>query len=277
MMTYKEFESFLRNRPVPDTPSFYKLTIYKWHKPWEGELHGRYEAAPLTVTDEGKEVSGFRWRFPFTEGYKEPDYEYHPTFEEAHTAMMGYVAAKDKDTYGFCIDRLGYGPQGNHDWYISYRQYDAEGREVGRSCCSSYHYRLPGIHGNFLGRLPEEITFKEGDIVQVVISLFEDKRDYATLCVVIGTPRTVKEYYELYREHIEQGGFEYNFFYAPDTLGADADEYFVLFGPYSKDLRFTTFPMAVNVRPPGFPVPDDVRETLMKYYHDYMEGCKNED
>lgn len=274
MKTLKEFEEFVRNRPVPDTPGVYKLTIYKWHGSSEDRL---YNAMPLTVEDfDGNEVSGFCWRFPFADGYDEPDYEYHSTFEQAHEAMMGYVGGED--IYGFCINRLGYGPLGNHDWYMAYWSYDAKGHEFDHSSCSSYHYRQPGIYGKYLGRFPEEIPFKEGDIVQIVTSLHNHWGklvDHATLGVVVGTPRTVKDYWEGYVEYMKNGGDEHEYFENPDHSGTDEEEYFIMYGPLDANMHNFTFRGAREVRPPAYPVPDDVRETLMEYYQDYLQYLEN--
>lgn len=279
MKTLKEFEEFVRNRPVPDTPGVYKLTIYKWNKHYPPK-DGRYEAIPLTVEDSNdNEVSGFCWRFPFTDdGRNQADYEYHPTFEQAHEAMMGYVGGEN--IYGFCIDRLGYGPLGNHDWYVAYWSYDATGHEFDHSSCSSYHYNQPGIYGKFLGRFPEEIPFKEGDIVQIVVGLHNNLGKlfyYSTLGVVAGTPRTVKDYWEGYVEYMKNGGDEHKYFEEPDHAGTDEEEYFIMYGPFDDDQHNFTFRGAREVRLPAYPVPDNVRETLMGYYQEYQKYFEDEE
>lgn len=274
MMTFNEFEGFVRNRPKPDTPGVYKLFIYRWNK-HHCQEDEKYEAMTRTVNaGDNKEVTGILWRSPYTFLHLEPDYEYHPTFEQAHAAMMGYVG--EKDTYGFCIMHLGYGPLGNNECYVSYCSYDAEGKEYDHSSCSSYHYGQPGIYGKFLGRFPEEIPFKEGEIVQILTNLEGGCRDYVTLGVVVNTPRTIKDQWESYCNYIKKGGTEHEYFESPRCYGADDDEYFILFGPNDHFWQNTAFRMAVNVWPPAYPVPDKVRESLMGYYRDFLNHDKDD-
>lgn len=264
MMTLKEFEHFVRNRSEPDTLGPYKLIVYKWNK-HASQGNGRYGEMTCTVKSEGKDIVGFCWCFP----YDKPDYEYHPTFKKAHESMMKNVGGKD--IYGFCIKRLGYGPLGNQDWYVAYWSYDAAGHEFDHSSCSSYHYMQPGIYGKFLGRFPDEIPFRKGDIVQIVTSPYGERRDYATLGVVIETPCTVEECWKAYASYMEDGGDEHEYFEQSLFSGADDDEYFILYGPFDRNLQNTMFCMTVIVRPPAYPVPNEARETLIGYYQEYQK------
>lgn len=281
-LTYEDFEDFVRNRPQPDNPGFYKL----WH--FQCEVVG-YDRQDVDLNKDIP-VRGYMWRFPIR-SWGEMEYEYYPTFEEALVSMLkrdslndcgSYVYPKLAYTFGYLITRLGFGPLGRRDYYLQYWQYDASKREFDRSSCSSYHWGQPGIYGKFLGRLPDEIAFKEGDIVEIGVSRFEDNgKWYSTLGVVIGIPRSVREIWNCIKDdlnaHVAKGNSIESYFQEPDHDGVDGEEYFILYGPYEESMRYTTFRHPIEVRPPSFPVPDEARVELTKYYNEYRAYLNSDD
>lgn len=284
-ITYKDFEKFVRNRPQPDNPSFYKLRRYQC----TATGYDRHEVKRISLN---KDIlfKGYMWRFPIR-SLNEMEYEYYPTFEEAYTSMMERDGLNEssshpypKPTYTFCyqITSLGFGPHGRRDFYLQYWQYDADRRQFDWSSCSSFHWGQPGIYGKFLGRSPEEIPFKVGDIVEIGVSRFEDKgKWYSTLGVMIGLPRSVNNIWDAINDdlnnHVAKGNSIESFFYEPDHNGVDGEEYFILYGPYDESLRYTTFRHPIEVRPPSFPVPDKARAELTKYYNEYRAYLNSND
>lgn len=285
MIRYKDFEEFVRNRPQPDIPGFYKL----WRFQCAAVGYACYEVKGVSLNKEAS-FKGYMWRFPIRP-LNEMEYEYYPTFEEAYASMMERDGLNDsgptpdpKPTYTFCyqITRLGFGPLGRRDFYLQYWQYDANRREFDRSSCSSYHWGQPGIYGKFLGRLPNQIPFKEGDIVEIGVSRFEDKgKWYSTLGVVIGVPRSVIEVWDGIKDdlidHVSKGNTIESYFQEPDHDGVDSEEYFILYGPCEESMRYTTFRHPIEVRPPSFPVPEEARAELTRYYNEYRAYLNSND
>lgn len=286
-VTYEDFEEFVRNRPQPDTPGFYKL----WRLKCKATDYDRHEVKGESLNYKIP-YKGFMWRFPIKD-WPHMEFVYYPTFEEAYRAMMDNEVVDDSIvwansqqgyTFGYEIRRLGFGPHGTRDFYIQYWQYDSEKREFDRSSCSSYHFNMPGSYGKYLGRFPENIRFKEGDIVEIGVSRYEDAgKSYSTLGIVIGTPRTVRQQWEWNEEaginELAEKG-EPNpiekYYEEPDTWGADIEEYFILYGPYEESMMFATFMHPSDVRPPTFDVPEEAKETLMKYYNEYLKSLEND-
>lgn len=285
-ITYEEFEEFVRNRPQPDTPGFYKL----WRLRCKATDYERHEVKGESLNYKIP-YKGFLWRFPIKD-WHHMEFVYYPTFEEAYRAMMDnevvdnsivYSNSQQEYTFGYHISRLGFGPHGTRDFYIQYWKYDSNQVEYDRSSCSSYHFNMPGIYGKFLGRFPKNIRFQEGDIVEISVSRFEDAgKCYSTLGIVIGTPRTVRQQWEWeeagINELAEKGAPNpiEKYFEKPDCWGVDIEEYFILYGPYEESMRFATFEHPQEVRPPSFDVPEEAKETLMKYYNEYQESLKND-
>lgn len=282
-VTFEEYERFVRNRPCPDTLGFYKL----WRLKCKNTGYICHEVK-YTEDDSNKKSVGKLWRFPILP-LSEMEYEYHPTFEAAFDSMnqpsqidnkIAYCDSSVNFVIGYRICRLGFGPHGTRDFYIDYHNYDRFRNEYDRSSCSSYHWNMSGIYGKFLGRFPEQITFNNGDFVEISLSKYEDDgREYSVLGIVIGIPKTVKEVWsdicdDINNLHCEQPLETY--FETPDMRGVDDEEYFILYGPYEDSLRFATFRHPIELRPPSFEVPTEAKETLTKYYDAYMQSITKE-
>lgn len=283
-VTYEDFAAFVRNRPIPDTPGFYKL----WRLTCEDTGYECREVEGLSLNDKIP-YKGKQWRFGIPHRH-EMEFEYYATFEDAYTAMMEdwgsdedicFKSSKLNYTFGYQISRLGFGPHGTRDFFVEYWKYDRNKVEYDRSTCSSFHYGMPGVYGKFLGRFPDQIRFKEGDLVEIGVSRKEDNgKCYSVLGVVIGTPLSVRHAWENEEDSLNKLAakgepIEKNF---EGTKGLDVDdeEYFILYGPYEESMNYATFLHPKDVRPPSYPVPDEARETLMQYYNDYLESLKND-
>lgn len=280
-ITLEDYKKYVRNRPIPDTFGFYKI----WRLKCKDTGYICHEIEYIDEDSE-KVVTGLQWRFPIP-SLSEMEFEYYPTFDEAYAAMTkpscieSSIAYKDselKHTFGYQISRLGYGSHGTRDFYIDYRHYDRFHNEYDRATCSSYHWNTPGIYGKFLGRFPEQIAFKNGDLVEIGVSRYEDdNKEYSVLGVVIGTPLTVEEVWDSICDEINKQDCENpieSYFEAPDMCGVDVEEYFILYGPVNESLSYATFRHPSEVRPPSFEVPKKAKETMKKYYDEYIKSIR---
>lgn len=257
-MRYEEFRQLACCRPYPDTPGFYKLEWFK-HK-------SDAQYLPNEILD------GVIWEYQGLSICDIGNYEYYPSFGDAHQAMKRKVGTEGID--GFVIRKLGYGPQGIKDFYIYFTSYDGEGTQILQSVCSSYHYNQPGLAGKFIGRDEKTTHFKLGDIVQYDRCERNSMWKKCTLGIVVGLPRSVEDYWELYEEDVEELGrqeADKKWFEEPSIAGSDDDEYFIQFGPFEPVMHNFTFRNAVGIRLPALTVPDNVRASLIGYYKDYMD------
>lgn len=277
-ITFKDYEYFVRNKPVPETPGFYKL----WRLKCLDTEYIRHEVE--YQDDSGGKAIGAMWRFPI-QPLNEMEFEYYPTFEDAYESMrqpskidseIVYRDPKINYIFGYWISRLGFGPHGTKDFFIDYWHYDRLGKEYDRASCSSYHWNTPGIYGKYLGRLPEQIPFKNGDLVEIDVS--DRGNEYSVLGVVIGIPRTIEEVWNTICDDVNKLNCDNpieTYFDAPDKSGVDDEEYFILYGPYEDLMRFSTFRHPSEVRPPSFDIPEEAKKTLGKYYENYLASIKD--
>lgn len=263
-MTYEEFRQIACNRPHPDTPGFYKLEWFVCEN----------EKSYMPTSVDGGNIWSFKGRLVW--GPKL--YEYYPTFEAAHSAMMAKIGLPD--VYSFRLSKLGYGPLGMNDFYIHFSLYDANGEEYLKSVCSSYHYNQSGLAGKFLGRDEETVRFSPGDIVQ--ISRLDPDTMYLreTLGVVAGQPRSVDDFWESYQISVKENGeckADKEWFEEPSLCGSDDDEYFIQFGPYEPDMCNFMFCNSMEIKFPSFPVPDNILKELKAYYRAYQDYVESDE
>ncbi len=257
-MKYQDFVGLACYRRRPDTPGFYKLE--------------RFDHAPDATYVPRAVDGGYIWSYDERLLSEVSNYEYYPTFDEAHDAMMSKIG-KD-GAYAFVIRKLGYGPSGTKDFYIHFTSYDANGEEILHSVCSSYHYNLPGVAGKFLGRDDATVRFNFGDIVQIDQYGCGLKWKQGTLGIVVGLPWSPKEFWELYEEDLRKLGPELaddRWFEQPSTTGSDDDEYFIQIGPYDGAMSNFTFRNAIDIHLPALPIADTITESLRGYYRNYLE------
>lgn len=263
-MTYKEFLQLACFRPHPATKGFYKL---EWFKHNEDDHYSQCEIP-----------GGFLWEYRGLSVGDIGNFEYYPTFEGAHSAMSQKIGTENID--GFIIRKLGYGLLGTKDFYLHFTSYDAEGKEILHSVCSSYHYNQPGLAGKFLGRDDISAHFKLGEIVQIERSVRDSMWAKCTLGVVVGLPRSTFDFWNSYEEDVKElGRQEANekWFDKPSMMGSDDDEYFIQFGPYEPDMLNFTFRNAVDIRLPALHVPKEVRDMLHEYHKGYIDYLNSGD
>jgi hypothetical protein len=268
-MTLDEFKALVKNRPEPDTPGFYRLTVHHWcgTDACPKDASVRYSAdLSGELLRRCKNVQGADlrvWRYRSHNVWRLTDHEYYATFEEAYEAMLHTPETqRDRNSLvdeiiGYSIERLGFGRLGVNDFYVSYHNYDARFREIGHSVCSSYHYEQPGIYGTFLGRFPEELC-KPGDIVEFRYCYGDGEWDYNALGVVLKAPASVEDSWQ------PEINLEDNI-----CRGADEDEYFIRFAPSTPTEETCCYCNAQFVRTPAFSIPAEAHELLNSYYKLY--------
>lgn len=161
--------------------------------------------------------------------------------------------------YPFC-EFLYYG--GN---CVSRRVYGPDGKKVDERLFCDFFTDERNEFRHFRGRMPEQIRFKEDDIVEVL------RGDDVTLEVVVSLPPTVEWCYQYalrgidtkYNPCTTDAGREQWAFEDGYMLDVTDDSYTVIDGP---DYRFHSHPDALCVFKPRFPIPIDVEQKLCSYY-----------
>lgn len=261
----REFEEMVLNRPAPDMPGYYRLTVWRY----SSDCKGDYSFKRVKLS----------YRIPVCEHAwmgRLPETGIFTTLDDAIAAMKR-LAGKP-DILSFEIEKFPYGDVANRHFSIDSLQYDSEGHFVQRGSCSVYHYETPGIYGKFFGHFPDKMPYKIGDIVTVIISEPMKSMKYAVLGVVAMHPKTIKDGYSEYKRALKAWVKDGN---APETWldmtgysGSDEDEYFIQIGAMDKYMQKFTFinPMAVMPAPTN--LPDKVKADLMKWYGEYLEYIK---
>ena len=263
-----EFEEMVLNRPAPDMPGYYELTVWRYSAECKGDF--RFKRVNNTYRIP---VGEYAWmgRVPETGIF---------------TCMEDAIAAKDSlagqpDIIAFEIEKFPYGVVGYQPDCIDSLQYDSEGRFVQRGSCSVHHYQTPGIYGKFFGHLLDKMPYKVGDIVTIIISSRKDSMKHAVLGVVVTQPKTIKEGFDDYKSAMKAWVREGN---SPETwlemdryLGCDEDEYFIQFGAIDEYMTKFIFinPMAVMPAPDN--LPEKVKSDLMSWYSEYLELMRREE
>lgn len=161
--------------------------------------------------------------------------------------------------YPMC-ERLCFG--GN---YVSQRVYGPDGTLIEQHLFCDFFTDERDKFRHYRGRLPEQIRFKEGDIVEVL------QGDEVTLQVIVGVPPTVEWCYRYALRGLdtkynpgktdaerEQWAFEDGY-----MLDITDDSYTVIDGP---DYDYHSHPDALCIFAPRFPIPANVEQALKGYY-----------
>jgi hypothetical protein len=258
-MTLEEFKSLVKNRPEPEDPGYYSLTIL---------LERNNDAQKGYSADEINHSSIKHRKEPFIAWRRscvEHDYEKYATFEEAYQAMLTYeerTTVRNSVITGYKIDRIAFGPSHSSNC-VSYRNYDARFHEISHSVHSLYHEDTLRIYGKYLGRFPEEIMFHPGDIVEVPVRLGDDDTAYYTLGIVMESPKTVEQ---MYRPNLDV--------FKDDITEIGDDYYRICFAPLGANDCIRFIPTG-EVYPPAFGMPEEARTCLMQY-RDEVQKVKDD-
>ena len=156
--------------------------------------------------------------------------------------------------YCFYITRYPIGLQLNHyedEDAFSQILYNAEGRVIEKSVCSSEGHYLNKDYCIFRGRLSTSLRFKEGDIVEV------RNGNQVELGVVSNKVMTIERCWDIWVKNPERY-----------LLDSSDDQYTINF---NKDIHSHISPL--NLMSPRFPVPDYLRKKFLKIR---IEGNKSD-
>jgi hypothetical protein len=201
---------------------------------------------------------------------------YFSSLQKAESAMIDFIVLKRKpylrvEIHSFTIMEYVVDDEDN-EYSIApsetRRSYLSDGK-LEETCLISER-GCKDERGKFWGRKPEEIRFKEGDIVELTHGI-----DFVP-CIVAGLPATVEEFQKRSDEVFQTTGIR-RWFY-----GDYSDDYYLLI-PYIRDGDIVTvndivdpktspFPYDVeansfNIFPPSISVTNVIKETLQTLHH----------
>lgn len=263
-----EFEEMVLNRPAPDMPGYYRLTVWRYSTECKGDYSFKCVDSVYRIP-----VGEYTW------AGREPETGIFTSMEDA-------VAAKDclvgqPDIIAFEIEKFPYGVVGYQPNCIDSLQYDSEGSFVQRGSCSAHHYQTPGIYGKFFGHLPDKMPYKVGDIVTIIIMGERRTTKFAVLGVVTDAATTIKEGYDYYkramRGWIRGGNTPETWLDMEDYSGSDEDEMFIQFGKLDEYMINFTFVHPMAVMPAPTNLPEKVKADLMSWYAEYLEHLRKEE
>lgn len=236
-MTFEQFEEMVRNRPRPDTPGCYRLTVLRTYNSYE--------------------ESGF-----------------YATLEDAKAEMMSRKC-DDKNVI-FKIDRIGFGQMASRQFPVEEWMYNNEGELLQEASCSRFHYEMPGIYGKFFGHLSPRRPFSCGMYVRVrnkqgqsVLGIVAGES--------ISTRTGYYNYKYALNSWIREGNAPDTWVNTTLFPGSDDDEFFVQYGPYDEMMLNFAFFHPMDMIPVTEILPDEETSDLNKWYQDYLNTLEEDD
>ena len=261
IMTLEEYEEMVRNRPTPDTPSYYSLKVWSFDKSWQWkDCFSKIGDVPC-------------YRRPVSSRQIE-----FATKEEALETMNNIVGSYKSEICAFVIERLPFGIIDESPMWVEAWSYDAKGNLIQEASCSAAHQYKPGIYGKFFGHLPENRKWHNGDIVQVFNRYHGDSRTYVTLGIVDGEPDGTDEGYESYhylvKQMIRDGKNAEDWLETTEFMGVCEDDMSVVFGPLNAAWDYFDFFNPMRVLPAPDNLPDEIKSELRFWYTDALNHGK---
>ena len=261
IMTFEEYDEMVRNRPTPDTPSYYSLKVWSFDKSWQWkECFSKIGDVPC-------------YRRPVSSRQIE-----FATREEAFEAMNGMVESYKSEICAFIIERLPFGIIDESPMWVEAWSYDAKGNLIQEASCSAVHQYKPGIYGKFFGHLPENRKWHNGDIVQVFNRYHGDSRTYVTLGIIDGEPDGTDEGYESYhylvKQMIRDGKNADGWLETTEFMAVKEDEMSVVYGPLNAAWDYFDFFNPMRVLPAPDNLPEEIKAELRFWYTDALNCGK---
>ena len=248
-MTKDEFYEIAAMRPEMPERSIYRLTLFL-----------RDEDDEYVRNDCGV------WEVPLTTA----PVAFYSCREEAEKALKDY-RGEFSDVHSAIVERIPVdGKPGAEP--IAWWLYDAEGRQIDHSVCSAFHYNdntTPA--GRYLGRYPEEIRFKKGDFVEVIVYDRKKRTYIATPAVVNSVPGTIEDEWRYFNLEQEKIG-EYPLGYLYRCLGYFHDSTDNQYGYLTGCGGDNT--LTYRILPLFRPLPKEIAEELEQYPRNYAEWQK---
>lgn len=284
--TLTDFELMVRNRPIPDTRSFYRLTVRSYKParcrrvPMEavnGQSDDTLCETPVITESTSAGISMFRLpNNSHNANIYHPESSDHATIGEAVEAMRARIG--QPGIFDFEIRRLPFGEISQRRKCVEALMFAPDGRLIQSASCSAVHNGKPGIHGKFFGHLPDKLPYKKGDIVIVFHRLREFRPASAVLGVIVKEPQSVRKGYEHYRRlmkrRLSEGMPMQDWLDETDYPGCDKDRYMVLTGPLDNSMAGISYHHPIDVYPVRFPVRADMKYQLLDWYHGYLDALE---
>lgn len=227
---------------------FYSLA----HNPPRSELLSVFEASAYFVNGSRKNRRQYSLRYKV---YLRERAFFHSYYEAEKWIRNNYVKCSEphhNNIFCFYVTELPYKQIIGRDSFVSCRLYDSEGRLIDRSSCMGSC--IAGTTDSFLGRKPEDIRFRRGDIVE-----FLEHNDEVELGVVVGLPRTIDECWEIVKHcRKSQRGIKHY------PLDESDDCYIVQTGPNYMNHRHIS---SLKIFTPHYPIPPNVRKQIVDYFN----------
>lgn len=250
-MTKEEFYKIAQARPEMSEESVYRLTVYL-----------RDEDDRYVKNDFGE------WQLRLQTS---PD-AFYSGLEEAEKGLMEYrqFISRVETVHHAIIERIPLNCRPGAE-SIAWWLYDADGERIDSSVCSAFHCgdkKTPA--GKYLGRLPEEIRFAKGDIVEV-IGYDSANGDYvATLAIINCTPGNIDDEWQYFnRCQQEIGEYPFNGFYCLDYFHDYSDDQYGYLSGCGGDNALTE-----SIVAPTMPVSDKIREEFTQLQKNHAEWLK---
>ncbi len=260
LMTLDEYEEMVRRRPKPDDASYYRLKVWSY----DGSRQVKNEFSRVIVD------SLPSYRRPISCRLVE-----FPTKDEAVGTMHAMVDAGESEICAFIIERLAVCEVGSEPLWLEAWSYDSNGNLIQEASCSAAHAGKPGVYGKFLGHLPENVKWHQGDIVQIFHHYPGDPNTYATLGIVESAPESTEEIYKQYlfsaRQSIREGRHPDEWSETTVFEGADEDEMSVLTGPYCYGWSSFDFYNTMSVLPAPKNQSGDIISELKSWLADWQD------
>lgn len=249
-LTRDQFFWLAQHRPTLDIPSVYELNADFIRSEQKG-----YHRIDELGGDWGYELVRF------------PSISYYSCSEKAEEAIKKMPETEDSALiHSFLLKR--YALDGEFvsqeiDWWL----YDSEGRMIDKSVCSALHENdYMFLLGRFLGRSPELMRFKRGDIVEVI------RDNHCTLAIVTDKVRSIEEMWMHYQDSQARFGKDIkDYLQRPFLPGCMADHYYVT---DIKGNDIDVFPE--YLMKPRFEVPEEARKALETSLNKWLDSINPE-
>ena len=237
-MTFEEFKEMVHNRPTPDTPGCYRLTI----------LH----------TDNARVESGF-----------------YATREDAEAEMQKRTC--DDKELTFKIERIGFGQVAPIQFPVQEWLYDCNGRLLEQASCSAFHYQQPGIYGKFFGHvLSPRRPFMVNQYV-TVRNLQGKSVLGIVVSEGLSLECGYSNYQAALDSWVREGNQPEEWVNTPLFPGSDEDEYLVQFGPFTEQMENFAFFHPMNMTPVQRMLSDEETADLKKWHRNYLDYLDSEE
>ncbi len=280
--TLADFELMVRNRFMPDTPGFYRLTVRSYKPtrcrrvPMEavnGQSDDRLSEPPVLrqTTSAGIPMFGLP-----AANILHPESSDHATLGEAVEAMRARIG--QPGILDFEIRRLPHGEVSKRQNYIEAWMFGSDGTLIQSASCSAFHNGKPGMHGKFFGHLPDKLPYRKGDIVIVFHRRREFRPASAVLGVIVKEPQSTGKGYEHYRRLMKRRQSEglpmCDWLDETDYPGCDKDRYLVLTGPLENSMAALSYHHPMRVYPVRLPLRVDMKYQLLDWYKECLDTLK---